>query len=402
MKRSDWFLLSVLYASQFLPVAFFFMGLPAILRDQGMAIEQIGALYVLGIIWVLKFIWAPTVDRWGIAGLGHYKGWLLLSQAGIALCRLGISQIDVLTNFGTMLFLAVIMTGLAATQDIAADATACRLLPSEARGPGNAIQIGGGVIGLILGGGGMVLVYDTFGWQTSVLLMALIMLVVMIPIAIYREEPLDEVAQKRSGFMQLVKIWRRPGMGRWALFMVLVNTGVGMGFPLLYTGLIDIGWSVSQAGSLMNIAAPVLSLLAIAAAGGLLVHRNTIFVVSLALPIQLLAILLLLPLARGDEIGPIGVGAILLVFCAHHWVATAIVTEIMGHTTMGSAGSDFSVQHSLYLLVGFVAGIAATQLAGAYGYLFTYQIACMAIVCAFAFSVYCLLFVSGRKVAEAH
>ena len=85
MKTSNWILLTALYVSQFLPVAFFFMGLPVILRDQGMGLEQIGALYGLGMVWVLKFLWAPLLDRVRFGRFGHYRAWLLLAQAGIAI-----------------------------------------------------------------------------------------------------------------------------------------------------------------------------------------------------------------------------------------------------------------------------------------------------------------------------
>lgn len=394
MKRADWFLLSVLYVSQFLPVAFFFMGLPTILRDRGMPIEQIGVLYVLGIIWVLKFFWAPAIDRWGFGRFGHYKVWLLLAQIGIACMLVFISQLDVIADFTTLLLLAVVMTALAATQDIAADATACRLLPSDLRGPGNAVQIAGGVLGLIIGGGAMVIVYDAFGWQTSVLSMAAMMLLGVVPIALHRERRDELPFKSQAGFRQILRIWRRPGMARWAATMIVVNIGVSIAFPLLHTGLIDNGWSVAAAGSLLNITAPLVSLLAVAGAGAVLVHRAPVFVISLALPVEIVAIILLLPMAQGVPISWIGQGAILVLYCAHHWVATAVVTSIMGRTAPGSEGSDFAVQHSVYLLTGFVSGIIATQIAGLFGYGVALQVAIAAIAVAFFF---CL----GRVLAEA-
>lgn len=401
MKRADWFLLSVLYVSQFLPVAFFFMGLPTILRDRGMPIEQIGALYVLGIIWVLKFLWAPALDRWGLGRLGHYKGWLLLAQIGIACLLVLISQLDVVADFATLLIFAVAMTALAATQDIAADATACRLLPPDLRGPGNAIQIAGGVLGLIIGGGAMVIVYDAFGWQTCVLSMAAMMLLVVVPVAMHSEREVDAPFKKQAGFNQILRIWTRLEMASWAATMIVVNIGVSIVFPLLHTGLIDNGWSVAAAGSLLNVAAPLVSLLAIAGAGALLVHRSPLFVIALALPVEIVAIIFLLPMAEGDPIGLVGQGAILALYCAHHWVATAIVTSIMERSAPGSEGSDFSVQHSVYLLTGFISGIFATQVAGSLGYGVALHIAIVAIAVAFFFCVGRVLSGASRSVFAA-
>src|SRR5919109_5503571 len=74
-------LLAVVYGSQFIPLAFFLYGLPAVLREREVALERIALLQLLALAWVVKFTWAPLVDRYGSPRLGHYRGWLLLVQA---------------------------------------------------------------------------------------------------------------------------------------------------------------------------------------------------------------------------------------------------------------------------------------------------------------------------------
>lgn len=99
MKPANWILIASLYVTQFLPVSFFFMGLPAILREQGRTLEEIGALYLLGFVWVFKILWAPLVDRVSFSRLGHYRGWLLAMQAAMIAMLVVIGQIDGLANF---------------------------------------------------------------------------------------------------------------------------------------------------------------------------------------------------------------------------------------------------------------------------------------------------------------
>ena len=119
----------------------FFMGLPVILRAEGMALEQIGALCVLGFVWVLKLLWAPLVDRIGAGRCSHYRSWLRAMQGAMVVMLIVLSAIDPVNEFALLMPLALVMTAFAATQDVATDALACKLLPHRLRGIGNGIQI---------------------------------------------------------------------------------------------------------------------------------------------------------------------------------------------------------------------------------------------------------------------
>ena len=94
MKPANWILIASLYVTQFLPVSFFFMGLPAILRAQGKTLEEIGALYLLGFVWVFKILWAPMIDRLSFGRLGHYRGWLIVMQTAMIGMLLLISSVS--------------------------------------------------------------------------------------------------------------------------------------------------------------------------------------------------------------------------------------------------------------------------------------------------------------------
>ena len=53
----------VLYLAHALPLYFYNVALPAILRHQGVDLRWIGMLSLLYIPWALKFFWAPLIDR---------------------------------------------------------------------------------------------------------------------------------------------------------------------------------------------------------------------------------------------------------------------------------------------------------------------------------------------------
>src|SRR5918994_964710 len=79
-RRSRYRLLAVLYGSQFVPLAFILYAMPAVLRQQGVPLELIGLLPLVGLVWVAKVAWAPLVDRFGSQRFGHYRLWLLAGQ----------------------------------------------------------------------------------------------------------------------------------------------------------------------------------------------------------------------------------------------------------------------------------------------------------------------------------
>ena len=51
---STWALLASLYMTQFMGMSFFMIALVVIMRRQGMPLERLGGIYLLGLFWVAK------------------------------------------------------------------------------------------------------------------------------------------------------------------------------------------------------------------------------------------------------------------------------------------------------------------------------------------------------------
>jgi hypothetical protein len=58
------------------------------------ALERIALVQLLALVWVAKFAWAPLVDRYGWRRLGHYRGWLPIVQALLAMAVLALITLD--------------------------------------------------------------------------------------------------------------------------------------------------------------------------------------------------------------------------------------------------------------------------------------------------------------------
>lgn len=136
-------LLAALYCTQNLSLGMFTYAFLTIAQTEGVPLATIGAASGLATLLVLKFLWAPVVDRFGSRRLGHYRGWLLGSQAVLVLGCGSLSVFDPAEDFAQLLCLFAVLFIVAGTQDIAADATAIRLLPPTERGLGNGIQAAG-------------------------------------------------------------------------------------------------------------------------------------------------------------------------------------------------------------------------------------------------------------------
>src|SRR5690606_11578585 len=153
------------------------------LRDVGLDLGSIGLISLASFFYLLKFLWAPLIDRFpfpGTAFLGRRRSWLLVSQvvvtAGLAALALTRPEMGV----GPLVAWVLIASFAGATQDSAVDAYRIEIAPMEAQAALAATYTLGYRIGLILAGAGALYLAEFQGWRMAYLAMAALML---IPIA---------------------------------------------------------------------------------------------------------------------------------------------------------------------------------------------------------------------------
>src|SRR5580700_6428639 len=109
-----------------LPFFLVFQTLSAWLRQSGIHLSTIGMLSWVGIVYSIKILWAPIVDRVPLPVLhrllGRRRSWMLLAQAGIAVGLINMSWSDPAAGVLRIAGWAVFVAFWAATQDIAVDA----------------------------------------------------------------------------------------------------------------------------------------------------------------------------------------------------------------------------------------------------------------------------------------
>jgi PAT family beta-lactamase induction signal transducer AmpG len=95
------------------------------LAGDNIKLAAIGYLSWAGLPYLVKFIWGAVVDRVPaplVASLGRRRGWMLLSQFGVAAGLIGMAACDPKQHLGLLACAAVLAGVCAATQDTVIDA----------------------------------------------------------------------------------------------------------------------------------------------------------------------------------------------------------------------------------------------------------------------------------------
>ncbi|MEV4845479.1 MFS transporter [Micromonospora matsumotoense] len=362
--------LTTLYVTQYLGIGFITVGLTAILRDGGTSLDTLALLQFVGLVWPLKFLWAPLLDRYGSRRHGHYRSWLLPLQAGLVLTLLSLLPFaDPTRQLGPVVAICAAYVFLSATQDIAVDAVAVRVLSEGTRGAGNGIQVAASYLGNLLGGGACVLVYDRSGWVPAIGLLAALTAVGLLVVWRLREPArIARVAGTGQAYRALLSVFGQPGCRWWTFGVVpLVYTGAGAAYALVTPALVDAGWSLARIGVVTGvvISAPAIVAGLLAGVGVDRFGRGRLLVVGGAA--LAVSTALLLPLMNGRA--PLGTTvAALCCFMAAYTVANVVLYVVnMDYSRPSTGGTDFTVLSSFGLICSFLAaslGLAAADRVG--------------------------------------
>jgi PAT family beta-lactamase induction signal transducer AmpG len=242
----------VLYFAEGVPFGFVYTTLSFFLRTQGVPLEQIGILSLLGLAWSLKVLWSPLADRFG-----SRAAWLVPAQAVIVLAMLGLAYLadsPVALPFWVLVGLLCLAS---ATQDLAVDAYTIDLLDTSELGLANGIRIGAYRVGLIAAGGGVLILSDLLGWSPTFVGVAIIMAALALTVLAFGpfHLPRPEVARNnpaRGGFAQIKEsvkgLMGHPNMGVIILFILTYKAGDALLGAMVSPFWRDLGYSGTQFG----------------------------------------------------------------------------------------------------------------------------------------------------------
>lgn len=360
-KHSKLFKLSLLasmYLCQAIPLGYVFGSLPVILREQGVDLKAVGAIFALHLPWALKFICASFVDHKYIPALGRRKSWIFPLQWIGACLLVCVSYFPPEASFGTMYALLLLLSCVMAVNDIAVDGYATDILEESERPWGNSVQSGARFAGLMLGGGVMLFMNSSFGWQILCLFLAAAVFTFSLPVVLHKEiSPIGIIQQdeknreegvwaflKRRDVFRVLPILIAPTAFAFTSIQMRTPMLVDMGFssrsiasilmhyayPAGMVGTFLSGWFLHRLGGrvFLRVFCSLVILLAV----------YTVFVVRLGVVPYWQAALLL-------SLDNILVGAVMV------WSFTLMMKVSAGR----NAGTGFAVLSSLFIIVPMAA-----------------------------------------------
>ena len=234
---------------------------PAWLRTEGVDLATIGLMSLMTLPYTWKFIWSPLMDRYKLPFLGRRRGWALLTQV-VLLVSIGMLG---LFNPGESLFPILVMVFIisffSASQDIVIDAYRRELLDDDELGTGTSIHINAYRLSALVPGSLALILADHFAWSTVFWVTAVFMTVGIVMTLVVREVSDDELAPhtlREAVIEPFREFINRDGFGpamAVLAFILLYKLGDNMAVALATPFYIDMGFSLTEIGTIAKIAA---------------------------------------------------------------------------------------------------------------------------------------------------
>ncbi len=224
------------------------------LAQAGIEKKSVTAFALAFLVYNLKFLWAPLVDRARLPLLGrfgHRRSWLWLSALGVAAAVAWLALVDPQAHLAEVAAAAVAVGIAGATFDIVIDAYRIELLEPHQLGTGSGMSQYGWRIGSVSAGALALLVAGPAGWSTAYLC-CIVFVVPAIVAGLWLGEPTRHRPPLRSrGFGELIasvvepltEFFRRRGAWLVLLFILLHKIGDTLANLTVRLLLDDLGFS---------------------------------------------------------------------------------------------------------------------------------------------------------------
>ena len=358
-----------LYLAQSIPMTFFSTVMPVIMRMEHYTLTSIGLLHLVKLPWILKFLWAPVVDKSG-ASITNYKRWIFTSELFYALVIFGTAFLNLHTDFSLIVILLVLAFTASATQDIATDAFAFLILKKNERSIGNSMQSAGSFLGTVTGSGVLLIVYYYFGWRYLLMALAGFVLLAIFPLFFYRAKPVSaaESPEHLIGFKDIIYFFKQKGIGKRVVLLFIFYSGLIGILTMLKPWLVDLGYNTKQIGLLSGIYGPALGAILALAMGIFIKRYNKRLAMMVILTLGLLTGIYFWTLSQHQISYPALLVAVLAIWGVYGMASVFIYTTAMDRIRAGRAGTDFTIQIVITHLGGMILAVLSGKIAHNYGY----------------------------------
>jgi MFS transporter, putative signal transducer len=373
-----------LYVGQSIIGGVTFSALPSVLRDRGLPLDRIGLTYLAVLPWVLKFLWAPAIERYRLPSTGPSRSRSIVLIGGLisAFCFAVAAMIGP-TAFVPLMAIFIVVAFAASTVDIACDGHAVESLSERYHGWGNAAQVGGAYLGFAIGSGLFLVLVARVDWGQAMVVMAVLLVLLGLPFVLSPASTAVDARSHRPSLRDaLSRSEMRKGLALAALYAVSQKWGLAMLGPFL----VDSGLDLDSLG-IVNGAGGMILGFGCALLGGALVRlwgARAIMVLALILQAATLSglaaaawvgeasqlLLLGLGLASSSAIMALGF--------------VALYAQFMALSDPRQAGIDFTLLQCMDAFVSMIGGIGAGWIAQNFGYSACFGLAAVLVILATA------------------
>jgi PAT family beta-lactamase induction signal transducer AmpG len=341
------------------------------MASEGVDLAVIGVFSLVGLPYAVKYLWAPVMDRFVPPFLGRRRGWMLVTQAALALAVGAMAFSEPKAAPGMLAALSLLVAFFSASQDIVVDAWRTEVLSPEELGPGAGVHILGYRVAMLTSGAIALILADRIPWRLVYLLMAG-SLAVGIAASLLAPEP--EIQGKPPRTLKeavvdpFIEFFARPGAVLILLFVVFYKLDVVMALALNTPFLLELGFTKTDIGAVtkgLGMAATIVGTLA----GGAVVARSgmkaSLWIFGV---LQSVSTLSFLVLARLGHHYPMMVAAIGIENLCSGMGTAAYAAFLMSLCDKRFTATQYALLTSLMAVTRVVAGAPSGVLAKAYGW----------------------------------
>jgi PAT family beta-lactamase induction signal transducer AmpG len=223
--------------------------LQAWLKDNGTSNTDIGVLSYVALPYLLKFLWAPAIDRFPLPFLGRRRGWVALMQLCLAAAIALFALQNPAISLTPIAICAVAIVFFSATQDIAIDAYRTDVAQPNERGLAAAANNLGYRTSAWLAAAFALVVADYFGWKPAFLILAAVMAAfcfgtLLAPEPHYEHQPPRTLSE--SLVVPLRELLGTPSAIAFIFLVILFKVGDAFALRLFTPFMMDVGFTKTE------------------------------------------------------------------------------------------------------------------------------------------------------------
>lgn len=345
--------------------------LQAWLKDSGATNTTIGLMSYVSMPYLLKFLWAPLLDRFPLPLLGRRRGWMLATQLALAVTIALLGLQNPLLSLVPVTLCAAVIVFFSATQDIAFDAYRTDVsLPAERGLAAAATNLGYRTAAWLASAFALILA-DFVGWRSAFLGLAGVMLTFglatwLAPEPQYRHAPPRSV--RESVVRPLQELLGTPSALTLLAVVLLFKIGDAFANKLFTPFMMDSGFSKTEIALIVK-ALFTASAVAGSILGGVLMVRLGLLRSMLIFGVsQAISNLLYCVLAATGKSYVVMVMAVVIEHVAGAMGNIALVALIMAICDIRFSAFQYAMLSSIALLPRYGLGYPAGWVADHWGW----------------------------------